>query len=59
AIVQEQMAVRSKLIEHVTRRILEALKAEWPARYTWRVHLVKEHPPIPGTVEHVAYTLEG
>jgi dihydroneopterin aldolase len=53
------MAVRSKLIEHVTRRILEALKAEWPARYTWRVHLVKEHPPIPGTVEHVAYTLEG
>jgi len=58
AIVQEQMAVRSKLIEHVARRILDALKAEWGSKHTWRVHLVKEHPPIAGSVEHVAYTLE-
>lgn len=59
AIVQEQMAVRSKLIEHVVKRILDALKAEWGVGWTWRVHVVKEHPPIAGSVEHVAYTLEG
>lgn len=59
AIVQEQMAVRSKLIEHVVRRILDALKQEWGSAYAWRVHLVKEHPPIAGSVQEVAYTLEG
>ncbi|MFT3884438.1 MAG: dihydroneopterin aldolase [Flavobacteriales bacterium] len=59
AIVQEQMAVRSALIEHAARRILDALKAEWGGGHVWRVHLVKEHPPIPGSVEHVAFTLEG
>lgn len=59
AIVTEQMAQRSQLIEHVGRRILDALKAEWPEGFRWRVRLVKEHPPIPGAVEHVAYILEG
>lgn len=59
AIVKEQMAERSKLIEHVGRRILDALQAEWPGAFRWRVRLVKEHPPIPGAVDHVVYTVEG
>ncbi len=58
-LVKEQMAVRSKLIEHVGRRILDALKAEWPGGLRWRVRVVKEHPPVPGTVDHVVYVLEG
>lgn len=59
AIVKEHMAVRSKLIEHVGRRILDALKSEWAGDYAWRVRLVKEHPPVAGAVDHVVYVLEG
>ncbi len=59
AIVREQMAVRANLIEHVARRILQALKQEWKAPYHWRVRLVKEHPPVAGAVDHVVYFLEG
>ncbi len=58
AIVKEQMAVRSKLIEHVARRIMDALKSEWKAGYKWRVKVVKERPPVHGDVDHVAYVIE-
>ncbi|MEO8067380.1 MAG: dihydroneopterin aldolase [Flavobacteriales bacterium] len=59
AIVKEQMAVRSKLIEHVCRRIFDALKAEWPGDFHWKVRLTKEHPPVAGAVDRVVYVLEG
>lgn len=59
AIVKEQMAVRSNLIEHVAHRVLEALRAEWPGAERWSVRLVKERPPVNGDVDHVAYELEG
>ncbi|HPJ52359.1 MAG TPA: dihydroneopterin aldolase [Flavobacteriales bacterium] len=59
AIVKEQMAIRANLIEHVARRILDALKAEWPGELAWQVRLVKEHPPVAGAVDHVVYELEG
>lgn len=59
AIVVEQMAVRSKLIEHVAARILAALQQEWPRGFRWRVTLEKEHPPIPGAVDCVVYTVAG
>jgi dihydroneopterin aldolase len=57
-IVKEQMAIRSKLIEHVARRIMDGLKAEWTAPYRWKVKLVKERPPVHGDVDHVAYVIE-
>ena len=59
AIVKEQMAIRSNLIEHVARRMIKALRAEWPTVKHWSVCLVKERPPINGDVDHVAYRLEG
>lgn len=59
AIVQEQMAVRADLIEHVARRIWEALRREWDPAYRWRVRVVKERPPINGDVAESAYTVEG
>lgn len=59
SIVKEQMGQRSHLVEHVCRRILIALKAEWPGRAQWRVRLTKEHPPVAGAVDHVVYALEG
>lgn len=59
AIVVEQMAQRSDLIEHVAARIMEALRAYFPQDFHWRVRLVKEHPPIAGAVDQVVYTVEG
>jgi dihydroneopterin aldolase len=59
AIVCEQMAVRSALIEHVARRILVALQEEWDPGFQWRVRLVKERPPIQGDVEQAVYTVFG
>jgi dihydroneopterin aldolase len=59
AIVKEQMAQRSDLIEHVARRILNALRAEWDTAYRWNVRLVKERPPVQGDVEQAVYTVEG
>lgn len=58
AIVKEQMAVRSKLIEHVGRRIIDALAAEWSG-FRWKVRLTKVNPPVAGAVDHVVYVLEG
>jgi dihydroneopterin aldolase len=58
AIVKEQMAVRSSLIEHAARRVIDALRAEWPMGYHWRVRLVKERPPVQGDVAEAAYILE-
>ncbi|MBX2973082.1 MAG: dihydroneopterin aldolase [Flavobacteriales bacterium] len=59
AIVREQMAVRSRLIEHAAARIMARLKAEWPDGLRWRVRLVKERPPIHGDVDRAVYTVEG
>lgn len=57
AIVREQMAIRSKLIEHVARRILDALVAEWGLLFQWQVRLVKLRPPIAGDVQEAVYTI--
>lgn len=59
SIVREQMAIRSRLIEHVCRRILNGLKAEWPGEPRFRVRVVKLRPPIHGDVEQAVYTQEG
>ncbi|HEY0977445.1 MAG TPA: dihydroneopterin aldolase [Flavobacteriales bacterium] len=59
AIVQEEMGIRSQLIEHVARRILDHLKRQWAVPYQWRVRVVKEDPPIAGSVNHVVYTVAG
>lgn len=58
-VVKEQMAERSKLIEHVARRILDTLKAEWPRGFQFQVRVVKERPPVNGDVDHVEYVLKG
>lgn len=58
-LVREQMAVRSRLIEHVAGRILSSLKAEWPGRGAWKVRIVKERPPVHGDAEEAVYTAEG
>lgn len=57
-IVTEEMAIRSKLIEHVGYRIIERLKKELNNLHAVRVKIIKLCPPINGDVENVAITIE-
>ena len=58
-IVEEEMAVRSKLIEHVAQRILTRCKAEFSMLDKAEVTVIKINPPINGNVTNVSVTVEG
>ena len=57
-LVHEEMALRSKLIEHVAQRILNRLMCEFPSLISSKVEVVKQNPPILGEVKGVSVTLE-
>lgn len=57
-IVKTEMAVRSKLLEHVARRILDRIFNELPMVNFGLVKVAKINPPIGGHVEDVAVILE-
>lgn len=56
-IVKEEMAVRSKLIEHVAARIARRIRVQHPPVKKVTVKVTKLHPPIDGTVEGVSVIL--
>lgn len=53
-IVKREMAIRSKLIEHVALRILDALTREIPGIEKAEVEVVKHRPPVGGDVGKVS-----
>ncbi|MFN5182200.1 MAG: dihydroneopterin aldolase [Bacteroidota bacterium] len=53
-IVKAQMQVRSKLIEHVAKRIKDELIRNFPQSKEIRVKVTKFNPPINGYVEQVS-----
>ncbi|MBU3661305.1 MAG: dihydroneopterin aldolase [Flavobacteriales bacterium] len=57
-IVAEEMAIRSKLIEHVGLRILNRLKSEITHEANYSVRIIKISPPINGDVRNVVVELE-
>ena len=52
-IVKEEMAVRSKLLEHVAKRMLDRIFVEIPIAMEATVEVSKINPPIGGNVEKV------
>lgn len=58
-IVEEEMAVRSKLIEQVGGRILKRIKELNRKIYKASIKVRKLSPPINGNVEEVAIIIEG
>jgi dihydroneopterin aldolase len=58
-IVVTQMAVRSKLIEHVGYRIMEQFKKEFSTLIKSKITVRKLNPPIQGLVKEVAIIIEG
>lgn len=57
-IVKEEMALRSNLLEHVARRILDRIFLEVVCVTTAKVKVAKSNPPVGGDVESVAVILE-
>ncbi len=57
--IGEQMAVKSHLLEHVGRRILDAVKARFDGVETIKVKISKMHPPMGGKMECVSLEMEG
>jgi len=57
-IVKEEMAIRSKLIEHVGQRIFTRIKKEINNIEKLRVKVTKICPPINGDVRDVAIIIE-
>ncbi|MBO4612170.1 MAG: dihydroneopterin aldolase [Bacteroidaceae bacterium] len=47
-LVKQEMAIRSKLLEHVATRIAKRLLAEFSAARSVKVSITKLCPPIPG-----------
>jgi len=58
-IIVAEMAIRSKLIEHVGNRIVKQFKANFAALISAKVKVRKLNPPIQGTVKEVAIIIEG
>ncbi len=58
AIVTQEMAIRSKLIEHVGQRIVSRIEQEINGLIGLRVKLTKICPPINGDVDNVAIIIE-
>ncbi len=57
-IVAGEMAIRSKLIEHVGQRIVNKLRAELPQISYVKIRVTKLVPPINGNVNNVAIIIE-
>lgn len=57
-IVKEQMAIKSKLLEHVGRRILDAISDQFPEIDFIEVKVSKLNPPVGGKVHSVSVTLD-
>lgn len=57
-VVVEEMAIRSKLLEHVAHRIIKRIFDEIPAVSRVMVSVSKLNPPIGGDVEAVTVMME-
>jgi dihydroneopterin aldolase len=57
-VVVEEMAIRSKLLEHVVHRIIKRIFDEIPAVSRVMVSVSKLNPPIGGDVEAVTVVME-
>ena|ERR1019366_6562047 len=55
---KSEMEIHARLIEHVCKRILDRLYAEYPRVEHLKVRVSKHNPPLKGHVERVYVELE-
>ncbi len=58
-LVKAQMMVNSKLLEHVGRRIINAVRDAFPTVEHAKLKIRKMNPPLGGKMDFVSLTLEG
>ena len=56
-LVAKEMVVKSHLLEHVARRILDCIAGDYPQITASRIKISKMNPPIGGKVERVSIEL--
>ncbi len=56
-IIQQQMDIKSKLLENVAKRILDALYLEFSKIEKIKLKISKLNPPMGGEIEKVSVTL--
>ncbi len=56
-LVKKEMAIKSRLLENVAIRILDALSSEFPNIKNAKVKVSKMNPPMGGEIEKVSVTL--
>jgi dihydroneopterin aldolase len=56
-IVKQEMAVPSKLIEHVAGRIIRHIRIDFPQVKNMEIRLAKKNPPFGGDIEEVAVVI--
>lgn len=57
-LIKEEMKIKSKLLEHVSERIINALHSNFTEIKLIRVKVSKMNPPMGGKIERVSVTLE-
>lgn len=57
-LVKKQMQEKSKLLEHVGRRILDSIKSEYPSILEVSIKVSKLNPPLGGKIDNVSLTLK-
>ena len=58
-IVKKEMEIRSKLVEHVAKRILRSLRHEYHCVSKFDVKVTKIKPPVGGAVDSVSVIVSG
>jgi dihydroneopterin aldolase len=59
AIVREEMAIPSALIEHVAARIMKRLKAQFSNVAHFTVSVTKYNPPVNGQLGEAVFVVKG
>lgn len=57
-VVKEEMATRSKLLEHIASRILNRISHEFPQITSARIKVSKLNPPVGGKVDRVSVEMK-
>jgi len=57
-LVKEEMKIKSKLLEHVGRRIIDKIKLQFPEVEKARIKIRKLNPPLGGKMDFVSLELE-
>ena len=56
-LVKKEMEIKSKLLEHVGRRILDSVMKEFPQLSSAELKISKMNPPLGGKMRNVSLTM--